>query len=113
MGLLITAFWFGFRHGIDWDHIAAISDITSSQEERRQSMLYGTLYALGHASVVFVLLVWVILRWSPSASSYSAVLAPVITVVLATALAGEVFGPTFFTVSSCRKISRSEALLKP
>ena len=55
MGLLITAFWFGFRHGIDWDHIAAISDITSSQEERRQSMLYGTLYALGHASVVFVL----------------------------------------------------------
>jgi High-affinity nickel-transport protein len=55
LGLLIAAFWFGFRHGIDWDHIAAITDITSSQEERRQAMLFGTLYALGHALVVFVL----------------------------------------------------------
>jgi hypothetical protein len=51
-GLLIAAFSFGFRHGIDWDHIAAITDITGSQEERRRSMLYGTLYALGHALVV-------------------------------------------------------------
>src|SRR6266700_6945244 len=54
-GLLVAAFWFGFRHGIDWDHIAAITDITSSQEERRQSILFGTLYALGHALVVFTL----------------------------------------------------------
>jgi high-affinity nickel-transport protein len=51
-GLLIASFWFGFRHGVDWDHIAAITDITGSQEERRRSMLYGTLYALGHALVV-------------------------------------------------------------
>src|SRR6266540_3938799 len=55
LGLLVAAFWFGFRHGIDWDHIAAITDITGSQEDRRQSMLFGTLYALGHATVVFVL----------------------------------------------------------
>jgi ABC-type nickel/cobalt efflux system permease component RcnA len=55
LGLLVAAFWFGFRHGIDWDHIAAITDITSSQEERRQAMLFGTLYALGHALVVLVL----------------------------------------------------------
>jgi high-affinity nickel permease len=54
-GLLVTAFWFGFRHGIDWDHIAAITDITSSQDERRRAMLFGTLYALGHALVVFVI----------------------------------------------------------
>jgi sulfite exporter TauE/SafE len=53
IGLLITAFSFGFRHGIDWDHIAAITDITGSQEERRQAILFGTLYALGHALVVF------------------------------------------------------------
>jgi len=51
-GLLLTAFWFGFRHGIDWDHIAAITDITSSQEERRQALFFGTLYVLGHALVV-------------------------------------------------------------
>jgi high-affinity nickel-transport protein len=55
VGLLIAAFWFGFRHGIDWDHIAAITDITSSQEERRSALVFGTLYALGHALVVMVL----------------------------------------------------------
>jgi len=55
IGLVITAFWFGFRHGIDWDHIAAITDITSSQEERRGSILFGTLYVLGHALVVLIL----------------------------------------------------------
>ncbi len=30
LGLLTTALVLGFRHGIDWDHIAAITDITSS-----------------------------------------------------------------------------------
>src|SRR5437762_1581200 len=55
LGLLVAAFWFGFRHGIDWDHIAAITDITSSQEDRHQAMVFGTLYALGHALVVLSL----------------------------------------------------------
>jgi len=54
-GVLISAFLFGFRHGIDWDHIAAITDITSTQSSRRSSMLFGTLYALGHGLVVFVI----------------------------------------------------------
>jgi high-affinity nickel-transport protein len=54
-GLLVSGFWFGFRHGIDWDHIAAIADITSTQEERRGSIVLGSLYALGHAAVVLVL----------------------------------------------------------
>ncbi|HEX2038247.1 MAG TPA: hypothetical protein VHF47_00795 [Acidimicrobiales bacterium] len=55
VGLLATAFGFGLRHGIDWDHLAAITDITSSQEDRRRSVLLASLYALGHAAVVFVL----------------------------------------------------------
>lgn len=54
-GLVVTTFGFGLRHGVDWDHIAAITDITSSQETPRRSMLYATLYALGHATVVLVL----------------------------------------------------------
>src|SRR2546421_11837413 len=54
-GLVLTALGLGFAHGIDWDHLAAITDITSSQEERRASLLYGTLYALGHALVILVL----------------------------------------------------------
>jgi hypothetical protein len=55
LGLVASSFLFGFRHGIDWDHIAAITDITSSQEDRRDSLFFGTLYALGHALVVFVI----------------------------------------------------------
>src|SRR5437867_4171766 len=34
---------------------AAITDITSSQESRRQAIEFGTLYALGHALVVLTL----------------------------------------------------------
>ncbi|HEV8545461.1 MAG TPA: hypothetical protein VGQ64_04160, partial [Candidatus Limnocylindrales bacterium] len=30
VGLLATALFLGLRHGIDWDHIAAITDITST-----------------------------------------------------------------------------------
>jgi len=55
LGVLVSAFLFGFRHGIDWDHIAAITDITSSQENHRTSIVFGTLYALGHALVVFLI----------------------------------------------------------
>jgi hypothetical protein len=55
VGVLFSAFLFGFRHGIDWDHIAAITDITGTQDNRRSSMVFGTLYALGHALVVFVI----------------------------------------------------------
>jgi hypothetical protein len=54
-GLLVAAFWLGVRHGIDWDHIAAITDITGTQDDRRRSILFGTLYALGHALVVLLL----------------------------------------------------------
>jgi hypothetical protein len=103
LALLLGMAALGFRHGFDWDHIAAITDITStttaghtevdvpagapvtphghSVEERRghvhahtaapgamhafgesrfaheqrHAIFLGTLYALGHASVVFVL----------------------------------------------------------
>src|SRR5919106_4101040 len=55
IGLVAAMFGFGLRHGIDWDHIAAITDITSSQEDSRRSVLFATLYALGHALVVLVL----------------------------------------------------------
>ncbi|HEV8648451.1 MAG TPA: hypothetical protein VG276_03385 [Actinomycetes bacterium] len=55
VGLLVSAFLFGFRHGIDWDHIAAITDIAGSQDDRRQALLFGTIYALGHAVVVFAI----------------------------------------------------------
>jgi high-affinity nickel-transport protein len=110
LGLLLTALVLGLRHGIDWDHLAAIADITSTsgaaqaaevehEDEHRRAdhhhhehggdeelevhvaepdshephepvppatrrrflqlerrpVILGTLYALGHASVVAVL----------------------------------------------------------
>jgi len=53
--LLVASFLLGLRHGIDWDHIAAITDITSSQDHPRRALWYSTLYALGHGSVVILL----------------------------------------------------------
>lgn len=55
VALLGTGLGLGLRHGIDWDHIAAISDVTSSQKNHRRSIGMGTLYALGHAAVVVIL----------------------------------------------------------
>jgi len=55
VALLGTGLGLGLRHGVDWDHIAAISDVTSSQKTHRRSIGMGTLYALGHAAVVVIL----------------------------------------------------------
>jgi high-affinity nickel-transport protein len=52
VGLAFTAFGFGLRHGIDWDHLAAIADVTSTQERPRRAMLLASLYAVGHGLVV-------------------------------------------------------------
>lgn len=54
-GLLLTSFAFGLRHGVDWDHIAAIADLSGSAESRRRGFVLSTIYALGHAAVVLVL----------------------------------------------------------
>ena len=55
LGLLFTALALGVRHGVDWDHIAAITDLTSSSETRRRGFVLSLLYAIGHGAVVFLL----------------------------------------------------------
>ena len=55
LALVATGLLLGLRHGIDWDHIAAISDLTSSQQRRLRGLAMGTLYALGHAATVIAL----------------------------------------------------------
>ncbi len=55
VGLVVAALLLGLRHGIDWDHIVAITDIAATQDSRRRGMFLGTLYVLGHAVVVVVL----------------------------------------------------------
>ena len=52
---LISCAVLGFRHGFDYDHIAAISDITSIQQKASNAMRLGLLYALGHAAMIALL----------------------------------------------------------
>lgn len=82
IGFLWASFWFGFRHGIDWDHIAAITDITSSQEERRDSVVLGTLYALGHAGVVFALGILAIVAGDRIPSGFDEAMGKVVGITL-------------------------------
>lgn len=75
LAVLGTAALAGFRHGFDVDHIAAISDISSSQRNRRRAFALATSYALGHMLVVLGLGAAAVLmgvkmseRWSSIAS---------------------------------------------
>jgi high-affinity nickel permease len=55
IGLMFTALLLGLRHGVDWDHIAAITDLSATQDSPRRGMVLGTLYALGHGVVVLAI----------------------------------------------------------
>lgn len=77
LSLAVLGLVLGLRHGIDWDHLAAIADITSMQvgvgagasrviapgrhgrptwwDEGRVGFFLAALYALGHATVVVAL----------------------------------------------------------
>jgi len=52
---LLSAAVLGFRHGLDYDHIAAITDISSVQAKARDALRYGSLYVAGHATTVALL----------------------------------------------------------
>ncbi len=45
----------GLRHGFDYDHLAAISDITAVQRNWLSGLRLGMTYALGHAATVATL----------------------------------------------------------
>lgn len=45
----------GLRHGFDYDHLAAISDITAVQRSWQSGLRLGMTYALGHAFTVATL----------------------------------------------------------
>ena len=53
--LFATALGLGLGHGIDWDHVAAIMDITSTQSKVKRGLFLGFMYAVGHSSVVIIL----------------------------------------------------------
>jgi len=45
----------GLRHGFDYDHLAAISDITAVEQKWFTGLRLGLTYALGHAAMVAAL----------------------------------------------------------
>jgi nickel/cobalt transporter (NiCoT) family protein len=57
-GAGLTAYLFGLRHAFDADHIAAIDNTTRKMlAQGRRPMGIGFFFSLGHASVVFALVV--------------------------------------------------------
>ncbi len=52
---MLSTFGLGLRHGLDWDHLAAITDITGAEADRRRSAMLAMLYALGHGVAVMTL----------------------------------------------------------
>jgi len=52
VGLLATATGLGFRHGIDWDHLAAITDLSAAQDSPRRAFGYASCYFVGHGAVI-------------------------------------------------------------
>jgi high-affinity nickel permease len=52
---LVSCAVLGLRHGFDYDHLAAISDITAVQRSWRQGLRLGVMYAVGHAATVVLL----------------------------------------------------------
>lgn len=82
LALIFSAFAFGVRHGIDWDHLAAITDITSSQSSVRTGLRFATLYAAGHAAVVFLIGVVAIIAGETLPDSIDAAMGRVVGVTL-------------------------------
>jgi high-affinity nickel permease len=52
---LASCLLLGLRHGFDYDHLAAISDITAVQRSWSSGLRLGVTYALGHAFTVAIL----------------------------------------------------------
>jgi nickel/cobalt transporter (NiCoT) family protein len=52
----LTAYGFGLRHAVDADHISAIDNVTRKlMHEKKQPVMVGFFFSLGHSSVVFIM----------------------------------------------------------
>jgi len=52
---LLSCTVLGLQHGIDWDHVAAISDVASVQTTSLEATRCGLLYAVAHVATVGLL----------------------------------------------------------
>jgi cytochrome c biogenesis protein CcdA len=82
IGLVVAACLYGFRHGFDLDHLAALGDITGSSATRDRALKLSTLYVVGHALVVFSLGVAAVVAGAFIPASWEASMGRVIGVTL-------------------------------
>ncbi len=80
--LIITALFFGLRHGIDWDHIAAITDLTGASQTFQKGFLQANLYVIGHALVIVILGLSAILIGAKLPNSIDKFMEPVVGLTL-------------------------------
>src|SRR6201998_4937853 len=58
LGTAALAYSFGLKHAFDADHIAAIDNVTRKlMQEGRRPISVGFFFSLGHATIVFALVV--------------------------------------------------------
>ncbi|HSB57770.1 MAG TPA: hypothetical protein VLD38_08190 [Nitrosopumilaceae archaeon] len=53
--VFVTSMLLGFRHGFDYDHMIAITDVTNTQTKKKQAVLLTLSYSLGHALIVILI----------------------------------------------------------
>ena len=82
LGLVVAAVLYGFRHGFDFDHLAAIGVITGSTGDRRRALRLSTLYVSGHALVILVLGIAAIAAGAFVPESLDAVMGRVVGITL-------------------------------
>jgi high-affinity nickel-transport protein len=107
MAALTACTLLGLQHGIDWDHVAAISDVTSVQTSRAKATRCGFLYALGHAATVGLLGITVIVLGRSVPESVSGWMQKVVGFTLLL-LGAYVFSTLF---SPRGPVSRGQAIL--
>ncbi|MFZ6005371.1 MAG: hypothetical protein ACOYXM_15715 [Actinomycetota bacterium] len=52
---MLDSFALGARHGLDADHVAAISELAAGERGGIRGLVAGARYALGHSAVVLVI----------------------------------------------------------
>lgn len=59
--VFLTSMFLGFRHGFDYDHMVAITDVASTQTKKKQAVFLTLTYSLGHALAVISIGISIIL----------------------------------------------------
>jgi high-affinity nickel permease len=55
LSIMILALILGLRHGVDWDHIAAITDLVGAEEKKKEGFLIAFFYVVGHEFLIVIL----------------------------------------------------------